>query len=222
MLDSRRSFSFKFCFLFDRLRAIRQEIVIQNCSAEVTINVLEPTIMFLSYSLYYLCEVDLSKFDPKICSKHLQETILKTLSCYDELDLLNCRHFYSKNNRILIESLYIVLNLGDTDSLNRALNLPDHIKSANLLRTSFKLSIDFFTNNFYRVLQSVPKLPHILAAVASLKMPIIRQKMLERFAVAFSNKMLSVPLARRTAIPELQKITLRSKKLQYRSNSRSR
>jgi SAC3 domain-containing protein 1 len=150
--------------------------------------------MFLSYSSYYLCESNLATFDPQINSKHLQEAILKTLSCYDELDLLNCQHLYSKNNRILIESLYIVLNLGDTDSLNRALNLPDHIKSVNLVRTSFKLSIDFITNNFYRILQSVPKLPHILAAVASLKLPVIRQKLLERFAVAFSNKMLTVPL----------------------------
>lgn len=149
--------------------------------------------MFLSYSLYYLCEEDLSSFDPKICNQHLQECLMKTLCCYDELDTQNKRELYSNDRRLMVESLYIISNLGENSTLNRGLYLPREIKSSSLLKTSFKLSIDYFTNNFYRVLLNVMKLPHILASVASLKLPIIRWKLLQRFAVAFNHKVLTVP-----------------------------
>lgn len=50
--DNRRPFNFAYDFIFDRLRAVRQEIVIQNVSESLTIELLEPVIMFLAYSLY--------------------------------------------------------------------------------------------------------------------------------------------------------------------------
>lgn len=50
--DHRRPYNFAFDFIFDRLRAVRQEIVIQNLSDSLTIELLEPIIMFLAYSLY--------------------------------------------------------------------------------------------------------------------------------------------------------------------------
>lgn len=50
--DNRRPFNFAFDFIFDRLRAVRQEIVQQNLNDSLTIELLEPVIMFFAYSLY--------------------------------------------------------------------------------------------------------------------------------------------------------------------------
>lgn len=50
--DERRPFHFAYDFIFDRLRSVRQEIVIQDFDEFTTIQLIEPMIMFLAYSLY--------------------------------------------------------------------------------------------------------------------------------------------------------------------------
>lgn len=39
-------------FIFDRFRAIRQDIVMQNLSAAFTVQLMEPIVLFLAYSAY--------------------------------------------------------------------------------------------------------------------------------------------------------------------------
>lgn len=50
--DDRKPFNVVYDFIFDRLRAVRQEIVMQNLSEGITINLMEPMCMFLAFSLY--------------------------------------------------------------------------------------------------------------------------------------------------------------------------
>lgn len=50
--DDRRPFNVAYDFIFDRLRSVRQEIVMQDFDALVTIELMEPMIMFLAYSSY--------------------------------------------------------------------------------------------------------------------------------------------------------------------------
>lgn len=50
--DDRKPFHVAYDFIFDRLRAVRQEIVMQDFNEIVTIELIEPMIMFLAYSLY--------------------------------------------------------------------------------------------------------------------------------------------------------------------------
>lgn len=50
--DDRKPFHVAYDFIFDRLRAVRQEIVMQDLDELTTIELIEPMIMFLAYSLY--------------------------------------------------------------------------------------------------------------------------------------------------------------------------
>lgn len=50
--DTRKPFNVAYDFIFDRLRAIRQEIVIQNLTEAITVELLEPICMFLAYGYY--------------------------------------------------------------------------------------------------------------------------------------------------------------------------
>lgn len=50
--DERKPYHVAYDFIFDRLRAVRQEIVMQDLDAVTTIELIEPMIMFLAYSLY--------------------------------------------------------------------------------------------------------------------------------------------------------------------------
>lgn len=50
--DTRKPFNVVYDFIFDRLRAVRQEIVIQNLSEATSVELLEPICLFLAYSFY--------------------------------------------------------------------------------------------------------------------------------------------------------------------------
>lgn len=52
LMDKRKPYSYRYDFIFDRLRSIRQEIVIQNLDEVQTVKLIEPMVMFLSYSSY--------------------------------------------------------------------------------------------------------------------------------------------------------------------------
>lgn len=128
-IDTRRSYSFVYDFIFDRLRAIRQEIVMQNIDTLNTIKLMQPIVMFLAYSLYRLCEETTDTFDPKICTQHLQECLKKLLCCYEEMDRNNkFDTMYNKNNRIFIECIYLTLNLGNVEALVRGISMGKEIR----------------------------------------------------------------------------------------------
>lgn len=162
--DNRKPFHYAYDFIFDRLRAVRQEIVMQNFDEIATIELIEPMIMFLAYSLYRLVwffflsflifysEIErqnwktqnnnfrlvdepIDRFDPKICRQHLQECLKKVLRCYDVLNEHSCINHYSARNtdtatihRGFIESLYILLNLGSSEAMARAIQVPKKFK----------------------------------------------------------------------------------------------
>lgn len=194
IIDSQRPYSFRYDFIFDRTRAIRQEIVIQNFSHEKTIELLEPIVIFLAFSLYKLSIASITIFDSKICLQHLQECILKALCCYEQLDEFPGKPSYNKNNRILVEGIYLLLNMSNIRALQRGIKLSPDLKSSFIIKTCLQMSLNYSTGNYFKVLQNMCELPHVLAATASLKLPEIRTKILHIFSIAYSSTILKVPL----------------------------
>ncbi|KNC31376.1 hypothetical protein FF38_07104, partial [Lucilia cuprina] len=193
ILDKRKPFNLVYDFIFDRLRAIRQEMVMQNYNAKQTIKLLQPMIMFLSYSRYKLCEEAVDNFDPKICEQHLQECLKRALVCYDEISLDDLK-LIDIYNRAFLEALYQIFNLGSVDALKRCLTLPQEIRTHSLFALVFKISLSYLQGNYYRVLTGLQTLPHILCAIGCLKLPTLRRNLYEIFANAYSSKQLSVPV----------------------------
>lgn len=194
LLDQRKSFNVRYDFIFDRCRAVRQEMVIQKFSAAQTAKVLEPIVMFLSFSLYRLSGCDMAIFDKKICTQHLNECLLKCLSCYEELDGDDMSDEYTIEKRSLIEGIYLMLNLGESSALHRALKLNNALKTAYIVKMSIRISINFHLKHFFKVIRDIQDLSHIVAAVASLKLPHIRMEVLSVFSIAYSSKTLKVPV----------------------------
>lgn len=154
-------------------------------------------IMFLSYSRYKLCEEAIDNFDPKICEQHLQECLKRALVCYDEISLERAK-LIDIRNRAFVEGLYQIFNLGSVESLKRCLTLPEDIrcyltfKKKNhhflkiflyaffsradpLFALTFKISLSYIQGNYYRVLNGLQSLPHIICAIGSLKLPTLRR-----------------------------------------------
>ncbi|EDV51199.2 SAC3 domain-containing protein 1 [Drosophila erecta] len=197
ILDTRKPYNVAYDFIFDRLRAVRREIVIQMYDARQKICLLEPIVMFLAYSRYRLCEEPIEKFDPKICNQHLQECLTGVLCCYEELEDLECskeRSIREIERRCFIESLYQVFNLGSPESFTRALTLPDYVRQDATFKLCFGICLAFQQGNLFRVLMGLPQLPHILCAVAATKLQAIRRSLLLIFTHAYNNKQLTVPV----------------------------
>lgn len=75
-----------------------------------------------------LSEEEIGKFDPKICKQHLQECLKILLCCYDDAERCNNENITSTKFRELFEALYILLNLGNIDAINRGLKQSNNIK----------------------------------------------------------------------------------------------
>ncbi|XP_055911980.1 SAC3 domain-containing protein 1 [Eupeodes corollae] len=197
ILDKRRPFNHVYDFVFDRLRAIRQEIVMQSYDSTATIRLLEPMIMFLAYSRYRLCEESVDNFDPKICDQHLQECLKRVLCCYDEVYAKFGYENMKLNairSRIFIESIYQLFNLGSVEALTRCVHLPVEIKTDPIFAAVYSIALNHFQGNFYKVLDGVARLPHILCATSCLKLQIIRRQVFQIFASAYSSKQLLLPV----------------------------
>ncbi|XP_067646463.1 germinal-center associated nuclear protein isoform X2 [Eurosta solidaginis] len=177
ILDKRRPFYSVYDFIFDRLRAVRQEVVMQNYDERQTLRLLEPMVMFLAYSRYRLCEEPLDNFDSKICNQHLQECLKRVLCCYDDIDV----------------NIYLVFNLETLDALNRALSLPKEVSKSEIFNLAHQIAMNFWHGNIYRVFVGIKRLPHILSAIAALKLQTLRRKIYLAFSYAYSSKQLVVP-----------------------------
>ncbi|KAH8256940.1 hypothetical protein KR038_000147 [Drosophila bunnanda] len=198
ILDTRKPYNVVYDFIFDRLRAVRREIVIQMFDARQTIRLLEPIVMFLGFSLYKLSVESIDKFDPKICNQHLQECLTGVLCCYEELDGQSSTTteeptLRELERRCFIESLYQMFNLGSPESFIRALTLPEYVRQDATFRLCFNICLSYQQGNLYRVIMGLPQLPHILCAVASTKLQSIRRSLLQIFTHAYNNKQLTVP-----------------------------
>ena len=150
--------------------------------------------IFLALSLYKLSIASITIFDSNICTQHLQECILKSLCCYEQLDEMPGKPIYNKNNRILVEGIYLLINMSNTRALQRGIKLSPDLKSSYIIKTCLQMSLNYSTGNYFKVLHNMCDLPHILAAIASLKLPEIRTKILHIFSIAYSSTTLKVPL----------------------------
>lgn len=114
------------------------------------------------------------------------ECIQTALKCYDELP--------DRLNRQVIESIYLLINLGNQAALARALSLPGLASASGIFLTALKMSLFCWRNNYYRILTMWSELPTICCIAAAEMIPEIRGKLLATFAVGFHSKQLTVPL----------------------------
>ncbi|XP_049770902.1 SAC3 domain-containing protein 1 isoform X3 [Schistocerca cancellata] len=117
-------------FVFDRLRAVRQDLVIQGTPSVESVEILEPIARFLAYAGYRSCEEPASRFDAVIHRQHLLECVQRLLVLYDRQERESGRSATGCDGRADTEALYLVLAPGSADALQRALQLPAAYRQA--------------------------------------------------------------------------------------------
>ncbi|KAL1132256.1 hypothetical protein AAG570_010213 [Ranatra chinensis] len=108
-------------FLDDRLRAIRQDIILQQPPPSECIPILEPIVRFYAFAAYRHCEDKGDQFDPVLNHGSLLSCLKCLMIMYDSED-------HVSEDRSEMEALYLIINLGHTEALIRSLTLPKHIR----------------------------------------------------------------------------------------------
>ncbi|KAL6260269.1 hypothetical protein P5V15_007801 [Pogonomyrmex californicus] len=190
-------------FIFDRLRAIRQDAVIQRIDTAPNILLLEQIVRFHIYSAQRLCEKNISEFDPKINSKHLLECINQLLILYDQQDYENIQDnseihkdlekLTLINRRSEMEAIYILLHIGDNEALRRALILPSDLKKTSAVELATKISLAWYTRNYVRVSRLVRQLNKILACAFFCNLQSFRRDVLQIMSFGYDSKVLTYP-----------------------------
>lgn len=143
-------------FVFDRIRAVRQDLVVQRITGKPVVEIFEKACRFHILSGYRLCESPVDVFDPKINNDHTTEC-LKRLLCFYETEWPS----EYKETRAEFEVYYLLHNLGSFEALNRAVTLPEEIKNSFLFRLALDISFTFMLKNFVRFFRLVKKLPYL-------------------------------------------------------------
>ncbi|ESO91026.1 hypothetical protein LOTGIDRAFT_217570 [Lottia gigantea] len=108
-------------YVFDRLRAVRQDMVIQNIQGLEAISLLEKIVRFYIFMVYRMGTKITPTFDPTINNQHTQECLKRLLSLYDKVE-------GQHENQIEFECMYLMFNLGDAAALTHYLELPNKIR----------------------------------------------------------------------------------------------
>ncbi|XP_067009663.2 SAC3 domain-containing protein 1 isoform X2 [Anabrus simplex] len=182
-------------FVFDRLRAVRQEMVIQDLNLRHCIEILEPIIRFHAYAGYRLCEEPMDHFDPVINRTNLLECLKRLLVMYEECVAIDYRDELGSvmlKHRPEMEALYLIVSLGSPEAIVRAINLESKWRT-DVVKLALKMSIAHWSGNYVRVCRDLPKLPVLLACAANQHLPAIRRHAFSVMSTAFSNRVGSYP-----------------------------
>ncbi|XP_013400454.1 SAC3 domain-containing protein 1 [Lingula anatina] len=174
-------------FVFDRFRAVRQDMVIQRLMGKRAVDILEIMVRFHIYAAYRLCEESVFNFDKRINEEHCQECLKRLLYLYTTLDS-------SFSNRAEMESLYLLFNLGNADAIRHALNLPKSLRQSEPLQMAFRVTWAYLQANYVRVVRLVKKLEFLQACAVHQHLISIQRDALRRMSVAYHSKACRYPL----------------------------
>ncbi|VDI40751.1 SAC3 domain-containing protein 1 [Mytilus galloprovincialis] len=172
-------------FVFDRLRCIRQDMVIQNIGGSSAINILEKIARFHIYAGYRLCTEPIARFDPKINNQHTQECLKRLLYVYSVEP-------GNHDNRQEFESVYLLYNLGQTDALMHFYDLSKDLRTSSLISLCYRTSIEYMIGNNVRCLRLLDhhlcKQYPILLCALHRHLSHIQRQSLQTMNTAFSSK----------------------------------
>ncbi|XP_071942281.1 SAC3 domain-containing protein 1-like isoform X2 [Antedon mediterranea] len=180
------SYLARYNFVFDRLRSIRQDAVIQRSEEPEIITILEQAIRFHHLSSYRLCEQSMGDFDTKICNDHMNECLSRLLLFYQFYPNL-CR------NQVEFQSLYLLCNLGSTNAAMHILSLPVKIRKHPRIQLALHLNRAYLEHNFVRFIRLIEKCNYIESCALLKYRTSFLILSLETMNTAYHSKVLTFP-----------------------------
>uniref|UniRef100_W5K5K4 SAC3 domain containing 1 n=1 Tax=Astyanax mexicanus TaxID=7994 RepID=W5K5K4_ASTMX len=184
-----------YSFVFDRLRSVRQDMVIQRISGPDCASVLERTVRFLLYASYRLCGQPLRLYDPHINDTHLQESLSWLLECYAEGQHKHQDEF---------QALSLLYNLGSPQATQHALALPHKVRTSPPVQLALAVSRAYMERNPVRLLRLAQKLDFLQACALHRHLLSCRRDLLLLYNHGHSSKNCRFPIQKLADILSLE------------------
>ncbi|KAJ8277264.1 hypothetical protein GJAV_G00073290 [Gymnothorax javanicus] len=173
-------------FVFDRLRCVRQDMVIQRVSGAEAAALLERMVRFLLYASYRLCEEPLRLYDPRINDTHLQESLGWLLECYSNGENLQHQEEF--------QALSLLYNLGSTYALHRALELPERVRDSPAVSLAMAVNRAHLERNPVRMLRLARRLDFLQSCAVHRHLAACRRDLLLLYSHGLNSRNCRYPL----------------------------
>ncbi|ETN72161.1 SAC3/GANP family protein [Necator americanus] len=185
--EKEKRFDSVYTFVCDRLRAVRQDMILQNLPAVDTIRILEAMIPFY-FESEYLCRTKrYEAYDWKLHSNYLEEC----LSRWSDAAVHVPKHLISSR----IVCAYILHQIPLCSGLNDMFQWKDFLAN-NLFDILREITIAYRSNNYVRFFRKLFQLPSDCIVVAAVKaVESLRHRAFSTISIAYKSPNSSVPIS---------------------------
>ncbi|KAI8503040.1 cell division [Branchiostoma belcheri] len=183
-------FSEVYNFISDRLRAVRQDMVVQRVKGHTCVTILEQAVRFHVYAAYRLCESSLQQFDPHLNNQQLENCLTWLLREYTDNST-----GATQGNRACMEALYLMHCLGSHDALQHGLSLPKAIRQCQVVQVALQLHLAQLRGDFVQLFRLVRQLPYLHSCAVHRHLALQRSRALQVMNSAYSSKVCRFPLS---------------------------
>ncbi|XP_067369296.1 uncharacterized protein [Channa argus] len=176
-----------YSFVFDRMRGVKQDMIIQRVSGLDCVAILERTVRFLIYASYHLCGEPLGLYDPIINDTHLQENLSWLLDCY-------ATGLGPHPNQEEFQALGLLYNLGSARATQHIMALPAKLRSTPSIRLALSINRAHLERNPVRLLRLAQRLNFLQCCALHRHLVTCRRDLLLIFSHAYSSRNCWFPL----------------------------
>lgn len=185
-----------YSFVFDRLRGVKQDMIIQRVSGSKCVAILERTVRFLIYASYRLCGEPLRHYDPCINDTHLQENLSWLLNCY-------ATEAGPHPNQEEFQALGLLYNLGSARATQHILELPEKLRSSPAVSLALSINRAFLERNPVCLLRLAKRLTLLQTYALHRHLVACRRDLLLIYSHGFSSRNCRFPLGRLAQLLDL-------------------
>lgn len=178
-----------YSFAFDRLRGVKQDMIIQRVSGLNCVAILEKAVRFLIYASYRLCGEPLQLYDPRINDTHLQENLSWLLDCY-------ATETGPHPNQEEFQALGLLYNLGSARAMQHIIELPERLRSSPAITLALSINQAFLERNPVRLLRLAQRLNFLQSCALHRHLVTCRRDLLLIYSYGYSSRNCRFPLDR--------------------------
>ncbi|XP_028408402.1 germinal-center associated nuclear protein-like [Dendronephthya gigantea] len=193
VLNKPHPWYYKYGFISDRIRSIRQDLTAQNIQSFEAIDILEKATRYYLIMAVKLSQEPLENYDPILHYTHLKECLRKLLDLYQLHNKMN--KSYNQRRQASFEACNLILNLRSADVYYLIIRIDDLLKECKEIQLAIHLIKLHLNGNFIGLFRAASKLPSLESCAFFCHIQPIRCKGLSIMNTAFSSKNLSYPLA---------------------------
>ncbi|XP_053305411.1 SAC3 domain-containing protein 1 [Spea bombifrons] len=175
-----------YIFVFDRLRAVRQDLTVQRIQGRLGAFVLEGSLGFLLCAPYLVRDLPSDSYDEVLHAKQVRD-------CF--ADLMECYGMDPKCPREAeFQALLLLYDLGNMDTINRALKLPRGVGDSPQVQIALAVNRAYLEGNWVRLFRLVHQLDCLQACSFYRHLPNARDNALRVLTHAYSSRNCRFPL----------------------------